>query len=310
MARATPFRTFSHADGRQWAIRATGKAVELRITSDGETFERTRTFDTPGLATDDLALAVREQLAEGFTETTPADWKQRVDELVALWAVDDPGFDAEVLSTQFLAAGDALVSETMNQLTSWETGQPQDPAVARAWLKEHLDAVLPGILLALRYPDQQVLLRVDSLLEELPRPECIEALLSIVEYPTANVAEHLGGRASHMPLGALKALGKPGPDTVPRLSAALGSEDFRTRDLAASLLAEFADDEALLGLLYKRRVIARESDGMCWAMLRAAEVSHAFVLRDFLRWMQKSTRFRTPGYHERIGDALAHLRNQ
>jgi hypothetical protein len=97
---------------------------------------------------------------------------------------------------------------------------------------------------------------------------------------------------------------------VTRLSAALGSDDFRTRDLAAALLAEFALDEQLLALLWRRRVIARESDGMCWAMLRAAEVSRAFLLRDFLRWMQKSPRFRSPGYQERIGDALAHLKNQ
>jgi hypothetical protein len=227
-----------------------------------------------------------------------------------LFRSDDPGFDAEVLRSQFLAAGEALAQETIEKLTSWETGQPHDPAIARAWLRENADSILPGALLALRYPDYQVLLNVDALLGELARPEVTEALLSIVEHPTPNLAEHLGGRPSHMPMSALLAMGRPDAETAQRLVQALGNEDFRARDVAAAILAELSADDALFAALWKRRTTARESDGMCWAMMRAAEVRRAPELRDFLLWMQKSSRFRTPGYPERISDALAHLRNR
>lgn len=310
MARIPPFRRFTHADGRRWEIRQHGRVVELRITSDGDTVQRQRPFDAPVQAMADLEEQVKEQLAEGFVEETPPDWKRRVDELVTFWDEDDPGFDADVLRSQFLAGGDELTRLTVEKLGTWETGQPHDPALARAWLREHVDTALPGILLALRYPDLQVLMWVDALLGELAREEVVEALLSIVEHPTPNVAEDLGGRPSHMPLSALKAMGRPEGDTALRLKQALLHEDFRVRDVAAALLAEHSTDDGLFNALWKRRTAARESDGMCWAMLRAAEVRRAPELRDFLLWMQKSPRFRTPGYTERIGDALAHLRNR
>jgi hypothetical protein len=310
MARSLPFRRFTHADGRQWEIRLNGKVVELRITSDGDTVERKRPFDAPVLGARDLDEAVREQLAEGFTEQTPPDWKRRLDELVTYWDADDTGFDADVLRTQFLAAGEGLAKETIEKLTWWETGQPRDPELARAWLKEHADAILPGLLLALRYPDHQVLMYLDALLAELKIPEITEALMSIIEHPTPNVAEHLGGRPAHMPLGAMLALGKPDADTAERLSKAMTHDDFRTRDVAAAIFAEASMDDAMFALLWKRRTIARESDGMCWAMMRAAEVRRDASLRDFLKWMQKSPRFRTPGYAERIGEALAKLKNR
>ena len=51
----------------------------------------------------------------------------------------------------------------------------------------------------------------------------IEALLSIIEHPTPNE----GDRPSHMPLGAMLALGKPDADTMLRLSNAMGVDDFR-----------------------------------------------------------------------------------
>jgi len=308
--RAPPFRRFTHPDGRQWEIRLHGSVVELRITSDGETVERKRKFDAPVLGANDLDTSVREQLAEGFTEQTPPDWKRRLDELVSFWDQDDPGFDADVLRSQLLLAGDPMAKETIEKLSWWETGQPRDPEGARAWLKEHVDAILPGLLLALRYPDHQVLLHVDALLAEIKEPGVIEALMSIIEHPTPNEGEATGGRASNMPLQAMLALGKPDADTTERLSKAMGMDDFRSRDVAAAIMAEFSDDEAFFALLWRRRVIARDSDGMCWAMMRAAEVSRAPDFRDFLKWMQKSTRFRTPGYGERIGNALAHLRNR
>jgi hypothetical protein len=306
MARSPPFRRFTHPDGRQWEIRLVGSVVELRITSDGDTVERRRPFDAPVLGANDLDALVREQLAEGFTEQTPPDWKRRLDELVSFWEADDPGFDADVLRSQLLAAGEPLAKETIEKLTWWEAGQPRDPALSRKWLGEHVDQILPGLLLALRYPDPQVLLHVDALFAEIKEPGVIEALLSIVEHPTPNE----GDRPAHMPLSALLALGKPDPDTASRLAAVLTHDDFRVRDVAAAILAEFADDETLFALLWKRRVIARDSDGMCWAMMRAAEVSRSPDLRDFLKWMQKSPRFRTPGYAERIGNAMAHLRNR
>ncbi len=306
MARPPPFRRFTHPDGRQWEVRLVGKVVELRITSDGETVERKRTFDAPVLGANDLDALVREQLAEGFTEQTPPDWKRRLDELVTFWEADDPGFDADVLRSQLLAAGEPLAKETIEKLTWWETGQPRDPQLTRAWFKQHIDAILPGLLLALRYPDEQVLLHVDAFLSELAEPGLIEALLSIVEHPSPND----GDRPAHMPLAALLSTGKPHEDTALRLAHALDQDDFRIRDLAAAVLAEYATDERLFASLWRKRTVARESDGMCWAMMRAAEVSRAPELRDFLKWMQKSARFRTPGYSERLGEALAHLRNR
>ena len=306
MARPPPFRRFSHPDGRLWEIRLVGSVVELRITSDGEAIERKRKFDAPVLGANDLDASVREQLAEGFKEETPPDWKRRLDELVSFWDADDAGFDADVLRTQLMAAGEPLAKETIEKLTWWETGQPRDPNLSRVWLREHVDAILPGLLLALRYPDAQVLLHVDALLAEIKEPGVIECLLSVVEHPTPNE----GDRVANMPLAALLALGKPDADTAGRLAHALDQDDFRVRDVAAAVLAEFSEDDVLFATLYRRRTVARESDGMCWAMLRAAEVRRAPELRDFLKWMQKSPRFRTPGYSERIGNALAHLRNR
>ena len=308
MARQPPFRKLTHPDGRQWEVRLNGTDVELRITSDGETVERRRRFDAPVLGASDLDALVREQLGEGFIEQTPPDWIRRLDELVTFWEADDPGFDAEVLKSQLLAAGEALAKETIEKLTWWEEGQPRDPELARGWLLEHADTALPGVLLALRYPDAQVLLRVDALLAEVPRPEVIEALLSVIEHPTPEEGDE--GRPSNMPLGALRALGKPDPDIAERLARALDHDDSRTRDVAAALLAEWAADDELFGVLWRHRAIARQSDGMCWAMMRAAEIRRAPEFRDFLRWMQKSPRFRRPGYAERIGDALAGLRNR
>ncbi|HEY1088439.1 MAG TPA: hypothetical protein VGE37_12115, partial [Archangium sp.] len=97
MARVPPFRRFTHPDGRQWEIRQVGSAVELRITADGESVTRKRPFDAPVLAANDLDDQVREQLADGFTEQTPPEWRRRIDELVTFWDQDDPGFDGDVL---------------------------------------------------------------------------------------------------------------------------------------------------------------------------------------------------------------------
>jgi len=310
MARPPPFRRFTHADGRQWEVRLDGRVVELRITSEGEVLTRRRPFDVPVLAAQDLDALVREQLAEGFIERTPPDWARRLEDLVALWEAEDPGFDAEVLRSQLLEGGEALTKETMEKLGWWEVGQPRDPALARAWLSAHADTALPALLLALRSPDPQVQLHVDALLADLPRPEVIEALLSLVEHPPAATDAEGEDRPVHLPLGALKALGPPDPDTALRLTRALDHQDLRARDIAAGLLAEWALDDAFFAPLWRRRTAARQSDGMCWAMLRAAEVRRAPELRDFLRWMQKSPRFAGPGYPERIGEALAHLKNR
>lgn len=309
MARTPPFRRFTHPDGRQWEIRLVGSAVELRITSDGETVTRKRPFDAPVLAATDLEASVKEQLADGFTEQTPPEWKRRIDELVTFWEQDDVGFDADVLRSQFLAAGEDLAKETMEKLSWWETGQPRDPESARSWLATHAETVLPGLLLALRYADEQVLVRLDALLAETPRPEVIEALLSIIEHPTP-LTDDEQGRPAHMPLKAMLALGAPDADTAKRLAAVLKHDDVRVRDVAAAILAEFSTDDALFALLWKARVIARESAGMCWAMLRAAELRRDPALRDFLLWMQKTPRLRQAGFTERIGDALAKLRNR
>jgi hypothetical protein len=198
----------------------------------------------------------------------------------------------------------------MAHLASWEKGQSKDPEVARAWLREHLDAVLCGVLLALRYADAQVLLRVDALLAEVPRPEVIEALLSVVEHPTPADADEDGGRPWHLPLGALLGLGKPDSETALRLFRCLEADDLRVRDTAAAVLAEHSTDDGFFAALWSRKALLRQSDGTCWAVLRVAEVRRAPELREFLLWMQKSARFKTPAYGQRIGDALAHLRNR
>jgi hypothetical protein len=307
MARVPPFRRFTHPDGRQWEIRQVGSAVELRITADGESVTRKRPFDAPVLAANDLDDQVREQLADGFTEQTPPEWRRRIDELVTFWDQDDPGFDGDVLRSQFLAAGDGLAKETMEKLGWWETGQPRDPETARVWFAANIETVLPGLLLALRYADAQVQARLDAFLAEKPRPEVIEALLSVIEHPTAPDTD---GRPVHMPLKAMLSLGPPDAETAKRLASVLKNEDVRVREVAAAILAEFSTDEALFGLLWKARVIAKESLGMCWAMLRAAEVRRDPQLRDFLLWMQKTPRLRDSGYGERIGNALAKLRNR
>ena len=108
MKKVIPYRQFTHPDGRQWNIRLDGSTVELQITNDGDTVERKRRFDAPVLGARDLDEAVREQLAEGFTEQTPPDWKRRLDELVSFWDQDDAGFDADVLRSQLLLAGDPM----------------------------------------------------------------------------------------------------------------------------------------------------------------------------------------------------------
>ena len=282
--------------------------VELRIISEDDVIERRRPFDAPVLAAQDLDALVREQLSEGFVEQSAPEWVQRLNELIGYWDVDDPGFDAEVLRAQLLEAGEPLAKETMEKLAWWEKGQPRDPANARAWLTANADAILPGVMLALRYPDAQVLAHVDSLLGELARPEVLEAAMSVVEHPTPS--ELHAERPSHMPFATLKGLGKPDDELGVRLANALDHDDSRVREVAAAVLAEFSKDDVLFAQLWRHRVAARESDGMCWAMIRAAEVRRAPELRDFLLWMQKSARFRAPALVERIGDALAHLKNR
>ncbi|MBL9039103.1 MAG: hypothetical protein JNG84_11345 [Archangium sp.] len=304
MAPPLPFRRFTHPDGRVWEIRQNGKVLELRIGTDGDTVERRRPFDAPVFAAAELDVQVREQLAEGFSEHTPPGWTSRLNELIAVWEADDPGFDVDVLRGQVLAHGDEAAKAAIDHLAWLEEGQPRDPATAHAWFVANAETALGALVLALRYPDPRVLENVDSVLAELKRPEVIEGLLSVVEHPPAE------SRPSHMPLVALKALGKPDSDTALRLIHALDHDDDRSRVVAAQLLAEFSDDDGFFAALWERRAAAREVDGLCWAMLRAAEVRRDAELRDFLRWMQKSPRFRDNGYPERLGDALARLKNR
>jgi hypothetical protein len=311
MQRAPPYRQFTHPDGRSWNIRLNGSTVELQITNDGDTVERKRKFDAPVLGARDLDDAVKEQLAEGFVEHTPPEWRRRLDELVSFWEIDDPGFDADVLRGHLLENGGAFAKQTVDTLTWWETGQPRDPNSARTWLKANLDQVIAGVCLAMRWPDAQVLVNVDAFLAEVKRPEVLEALLSVVEHPTASDED--GGpeaRPSRMPLLALKALGKPDSDTALRLIRALDSDDERVRDVSSAILAEYSTDDGLFAALWDHRTVARKSDGMCWAMMRAAEIRRSAELRDFLQFMIKSPRFRAPGYPERLKDALAKLKNR
>lgn len=311
MVRAPPYRQFTHADGREWHIRLNGSTVELRITNEGETVERKRRFDAPVLGAKDLDEAVKEQLADGFIERTPPEWRRRLDELVTFWEIDDPGFDAEVLRSHLLSGGEAFAKQTIDTLSWWETGQPRDPDTARGWLLSHIEQALSGVLLALRWPDAQVQVHVDALLAEVRSPEVIEALLSLVEHPTVvRDEDDPDARPANMPLLALKALGKPDSDTALRLIRALDSDEERTRDVAAAILAEFSADDGLFAALWEHRVVARRSDGMCWAMMRVAEIRRSAELREFLQFMIKSPRFRSPGYPERLKDALAKLRNR
>jgi len=311
MQRAPPYRQFTHPDGRSWNIRLNGSIVELQITNDGDTVERRRKFDAPVLGARDLDEAVREQIAEGFAEHTPPDWRRRLDELVSFWEIDDAGFDADVLRSHLLDNGEPFAKQVIDTLGWWETGQPRDPNSARAWLKENIDNAMAGVLLALRWPDEQLLVHVDALLAEVKRPEVIDALLSIVEHPTEEPYEGAPEpRPSNMPLLALKALGKPDSDTALRLIHALDSDEERSRDVAAAILAEFSMDDGLFAALWEHRVVARKSDGMCWAMMRAAEIRRSAELRDFLQFMIKSPRFRTPGYLERLKNAMAKLKNR
>ncbi|MBZ0116124.1 MAG: hypothetical protein K8H88_04000 [Sandaracinaceae bacterium] len=325
-----PARRFAHPDGRVWEVRLEGARLFLWFVDEtGEAIERVRSFSDGATARRELETLVQEQLADGFVEVSPPAWRTFLDELVQRWAEDCPSFDAVALRDRVLALADArlVVENVMGLGAKWITdrsgrqGLDLEHAVARRehdWLLARGPEVLPALWLALRHHDLQGQAGAEAIVGELGRRESIPALLAVLEHPASDIAEHAGGRGGqHMPSWALAKLGpfQDGPledgllgqRVVARLVALLDSSDFRAREAAAKVMAEHATDDRFFSALVALGARARESDGLAWASMRAAEVRPDRALRPLLEWMQSSRRFRGPGYAERIAAALARI---
>jgi hypothetical protein len=151
-------------------------------------------------------------------------------------------------------------------------------------------------------------MHVDAMLADLARPEGLPALLSAIDHLGPNASRALGGWPRHPPWHALVKLGKPSPETEARLVRALDHEDFRVSCGAAMVFAEMADDDALFQHIWSRRDLARSNESYAMVILRAAEVRRDPVMREYLLWMEGDKRFRSVGMIDRIGEALARLR--
>ena len=319
-----PWRTFRHPDGRTWEARVEGTSVRLRISLDGrERVERCRAFGDGAAAARQFATLVDEQIADGFAEVSPPVWRAFLDQLVEHWQQDDPTFDAASLRDRTLAttspAASAIVEHVLALADRW-VAQPDgsltldmDYALDRQhvrWLEHHGIASLPALLLALRHHDNTAQLAVEAIVGGLRTPDALPALMSVLEHPSPNLAFHLGGRPQHIPTWALLQLGAPDPDTAARLIRALDHEDFRIAGAAAAVLCEFSIEDRLFAPLFAREDRAKREDPYAWSLVRAAEVRRDPVLRPFLQWMQRSSRFAGSGCTERIEAAIAGLRER
>lgn len=316
------WRKFQHPDGRSWEVSVEGIQLRIRLRADdGETFERTRKFGDGDEAERELSQLIDEQLQDGFEEISTPMWRAQLDTLVEHWMQDDPAFDAAALRERVLActspSAAEIVEQVMNLADRW-VKQSDGSAVldmdhaldtrAGKWLERHGSASLPALLLALRYPDNSAQMKVESILGNLRSPEALPALLSVIEHPAPNLANHLGGRPQHFPTHALMKLGVPGEDTRLLLVQALAREDFRVVDAAAHVLAEFSAEDRFFEPLVALSEQAKRRDGLSWCLMRAAETRRDPVLLPFLQWMQKSGKFKSGGYPERIAEAIAGLK--
>lgn len=311
--RPARFRVFTHADGRAWHVRVRGVTLDIVIvTADGERLERTRTARDGNEADRERDAMIAEQTAEGFVEASTAEWRAQLDDLVGHWREDDPAFDAAALAAAVLALPDAQrVVETTARLGERWVAQKDGSRVldfdtteadaAEGWLRARLPAVLPMLLLALRYPDSSVQGRVDRLLGEARSPGATTAILSIFRHPAANLASHLGGRPQEFPSAAARNLD---PATLVPL---LGHADFRIAGEVARVLAEHAKLDAIYDALFAYEHRAKTEDVFANCLMRAAEVRRDPRARPYLEWMAKSRRFRSAGYRERIAEILASL---
>lgn len=272
------FRVFTHADGRAWHVRVRGVALDIVIvTADGERIERGRTARDGAEAERERDAMIAEQAADGFVETSTAEWRARLDDLVGYWHVDAPDFDAAALAAAVLALPDAeRVVETTTRLGERWVAQKDGSSVldfdtteadaSEKWLRERLPAALPMLLLALRYPDTSVQGRVDRLLHEARSPEATPAILSIFRHPAANLSSHLGGRPQAFPTEAAR-----GIDPV-TLIPLLGHADFRIAAAVACVLAEQAEDDTIYDALFAHEPRAKTEDVFANCLMRAAEV--------------------------------------
>lgn len=314
------WQTFRHCDGRRWEVRLDDKRVQLRgIAADGDTFERTRSFFSAAAAKQELTAMIAEQVADGFVDATvrealPAyetDWQALLEQLVGFWKIDDPSFDAESLRAEVLASPNAqeIVEHIMGLAGRWvievdgsRVRHPEHRDDHELWLADHAVASMPALLLALRHPDHETLLRIESLLDQAGNPAALPALISVVLHRCA------GPRSSHSPRDAIKRLIPSAPEMLDRLVEALRHEDWRVYSEAAVILAEFATNDRYFLPLLAQAERGKKADTFAWAMMRAAEVRRDLALLPFLEWMLRSGRFHGGGYKARIREAIAGLR--
>lgn len=320
------FRSFHHEDGRGWYIRTVGVELQLRIlVDDGPPIERTRKYPTSTAAEQEEARLVEEQRQAGFREhTAPDAWRGVLDELVEVWRIEDPAFDAtaqrrEVLECTLPSAEQTVQALIQSEdhkvwsessieggrlLGSWTGGDDTLARTAQRFLRDHLPAVLPALLLGLRHPDRGANARIRELLVEAKPRLALPALLSTLERPGS------GGPA----IAALTALGSPDAATADRLLAVLREPDAPDEIAsqrvigAASVLCEFASDQRFVDALAGTLNLARRHDSMAWAILRAAEVSHDARFSPHVAWMEKSSHFTEYFSRQRIRAVLAALR--
>jgi hypothetical protein len=292
------------------------------VTADGQRLERTRKLRDGTEARRELEELVREQLADGFVETTAPAWQTFLNSLVEYWQHDAPSFDAKALQTSVMAPArpspQEMVEATMRLADRWIAQTDgstvldfdhSDSDAASAWLRNNLPATLPILQLALRHPDYAAQLRVEAILGEAGGIEALPALLSVVEFSAANLASHLGGRPQHFPMWAIKRCGEPTDETGSTLIRLLDHEDFRIAGAAAKILAECATVDKFFQALLAKQDRAKREDDYAWALMRAAEVRRDPLMRPYLEWMLKNRRFKSAGYPQRIREAIAALRS-
>jgi hypothetical protein len=308
----TPPRAFAHPDGREWKAHVDGAKLMLSIRdADGDTFERAVAHEDSTAATRELQRLVIEQLEEGFVETSPPVWRVFVDELVNHYKSEAPSFDVDALRAR--AEDEGLVEALMALGDRWITRRNGETTLEfdmrsieelAAPFERNPDASLPVLLLGLRHHDNGAQMRVDAILGRLRRPESLDAMLSIVEHPAPNSIDRA---PQHFPTHAIVSLGVPSREVGERLSRGLDHGDFRVAAACAAVLAEFAMEDRLFLPLLAHVERGKREEGFAWTLMRAAEVRRDRALRPFLEWMQKSKRFRSAGYPERIRAALAAL---
>lgn len=185
------FKTLRHRDdGRAWSVRLRpardeGKhevAIGL-VDTDGDPFERVRSFRSRGEAEADAKRALDEAIEEGFEPPPP--WLEALDRMVMYWREEDPSFEAASLRARVLAMTKPSACEALEMLENfWALGDGFRSAsrAAQDFFEERREAGWPALLLALRHPELGVAGRVAKLVADTGGPlaaEGLEALFSV-----------------------------------------------------------------------------------------------------------------------------------